>query len=100
MFADNMQVEGIHTGPFTGGYTDGNTVRRKRDRSIVKPEILYCPHKLYEVWDGKYELIEEDDLELLEKWSRDPRKKRFQVSISTFESKPAKAGECDMCDAR
>jgi len=29
------------------------------------------------VGDGKYELMEEDDLELLEMWSRDPRKERF-----------------------
>jgi len=46
-----------------------------------------------------YELIEEGDFKLLEKRGCDPGKKRFQISASTLEHKPAKARECNMCHA-
>ena len=69
-------------------------VQTESDRDSVEPEV--SSYKLLEVRYGIGGLIEEKDLKLLQERNGDPRKKSFQVSISTLESKPAEVRECDV----
>ena len=64
------------------------------ERDSLEPEIS-CDHRLLEVWNGISQLIDEIDLNLLEERDGDPRKKRFQVSVSTSEPKPTEVRKCD-----
>jgi hypothetical protein len=54
-------------------------------------------HKLQEMWDGKRELLEEENLEPLEARGGHPTNNRFQISVNALEPKPAKVRECDGC---
>jgi hypothetical protein len=46
------------------------------------------------------QLVKENDLEHLEDRGGHPRKECFQVSASTFKSKPMKVGKSDVCNDR
>src|ERR1700679_1500200 len=67
---------------------------------VAEPEVrsLCCVHKLQEMWDGKRELHEEEDVEFLKTRGRHPTNNRFQISFNAFEPKPAKVRKCDGCN--
>jgi len=43
-----------------------NSLGNELEFGTVEPEILCCVHKLQEAWNGKCELVEEGNFELLE----------------------------------
>src|SRR6266705_845643 len=54
-----------------------NFVTGEIELGVAEPEVLCCVHKLREMWDGKCELLEEGDLELLKTRGNHPRNNRF-----------------------
>ena len=54
-----------------------NSLARKVELGTVEPEVFCSPDELQELWKGKRELIEVDNLEILEARSGDPTKNRF-----------------------
>jgi hypothetical protein len=66
----------------------------------VEPEILCCIHKLQKTWDGKHELVEEENPEFLEARGGDPRNECFQVSANTIKPETVKVRKCDGRDGR
>src|ERR1700674_877731 len=61
----------------TGIYLHINILVKELELAVAEPEVLCCIHKLHEVRDGKCELLEEKDLELLEARGRDPANNCF-----------------------
>src|SRR6266403_255910 len=70
---------------------------RKLGRSAAQPKAFCSAHKLFEMWDRKRELIEEQDLKLLKARGRHSMNNSFQVSADALEPKPAKVRKCEAC---
>src|SRR6266567_9197749 len=49
-----------------------NSLVVKAELGMVEPEGFCSPHELHELWNGKRELLEVDNLEILEARSGDP----------------------------
>jgi hypothetical protein len=62
----------------------------------IEHEVFYRVHKLQETWDGKRELLVENNVEPLEARSGDPTSNRFQVNVNgdISEQKPSKVRKC------
>jgi hypothetical protein len=73
-----------------------NVVAKELELATAEPEVLCCVHKLQEKWDGKGEVLEEQNFELLEARGGDPTNKRFQVGGDTSEKKLAEVRKCDL----
>src|SRR6266852_6816097 len=82
--AINPYKKGIRVG-FTGSHPHINFLVLEHDIGSVEPEVLRCVHKLWEMWNGKRELLEEPNLQFFEARGRDPRNNRFQVSTNASE---------------
>jgi len=87
--AINRYKEGIPVGP-TERHQYMDFLALELDHGIVEPEVLCCVHKLRETWNGKRELLEEQNLQVFEARGRDPTNNRFQVSANAFEPEEAK----------
>jgi len=96
MSAENFDSQGCHPGS-TGKNSRVNTLLMEDKNGAVELEVLGCDQKLLEVWNIKFELVEECNMECLDKRGRDLRKKRFQVSASTAERKPTEGRQYDAC---
>ena len=83
MPALDIYDEGIRLGLFTGIDVYINSLVIEPEFGAVEPEVICCVHKPQETWDGKHELVEELDLELLEARGGDLMNKCFQVSAYT-----------------
>jgi hypothetical protein len=98
--AVDTYVKGIHLGLvlglLTGIYLHINKLVKELEPAVAEPEVLRRVHKLHEVRDGKGELLEEEDLELLEARGRYPTNNCFHVSADASEPKVAKVRKCDM----
>src|SRR6267154_4566990 len=70
---------------------------RELEHGSVEPEVLCSPQKLQEVWNGKLELVEEANLQLLEAWGGDTTNNRFRISVNSLQCKRAKVGKRDVC---
>src|SRR5258708_7784296 len=82
--------QGIRLGRLTGIHSYVNVVVREHEIGTAEPEVLCCVHKLQETRNGKRELVEEGNFELLEERGSDPRNNRFHVGAGTSEHKHTK----------
>jgi hypothetical protein len=73
-----------------------NMIVKELEPAVAEPEVLCRVHELHEVRDGKGELLEEEDLELLEARGRDPTNNCFHVSTDASEPKVAEVRKCYM----
>jgi len=87
-------AKGIHLLPM-GIDRHINFLVRETESGTVESEVLCSVHKLQKAWDGKRQLVEEVDLELLEARGGDPKNNRFQVSTNTVKLEMAKVRKCD-----
>jgi hypothetical protein len=92
--AEDIYIKGMHLGP-TGIHPHRDSLRVELEGGTVEPEVLCCVHKLQETWDGKHELVEEEDFKLLKARCGDPTNKCLQVSANTLEQEPVKVREYD-----
>src|SRR6266566_2140295 len=90
---------GLVIGLLTGIYIHINMLIKELELAVAEPEVLCRVHKLHEVRDGKGELLEEEDLELLEARGRDPTNKCIDVTADASEPKVAEVRKCDMSQA-
>src|SRR6266576_1589377 len=54
-----------------------NSLAVRAELGTVEPEVFCSPHELHELWNGKCELLEVANLEILEARGGDPTKNRF-----------------------
>src|SRR5258707_2175594 len=96
--AVDTYVKGMHFGLdlLTGIYLHVNMLVRELEFGLAEPQVLRRVYKLYEVWDGKGELLEEEHLELLELRCSDLTNNCFQVSASASEPEVAEIRKYDM----
>jgi hypothetical protein len=83
-----------------GIHSTSTSSLEQTEHGVAEPEVLSCIHKLQEMWDGKRELLEEEDLESLKARGGHPTNNLFQISVNTLEQKPAKVRKCDGCNDR
>jgi hypothetical protein len=98
--AVNNDTKIIHGGLFMRIHLNANVLVRELEFGSLESEVICCAHKVQKVWDGKRELVEDLNLELLEARCRNSIKKFFQVSCNTFEPETAKIRKSDGCRDR
>jgi len=78
VLAVNVYGKGVHwhIGP-RGIDLRVNSVVGKAELGTVEPDVVCPRHELQELWNGKRELLEVANLEILEARSGDPTKNRF-----------------------
>ena len=64
-----------------------NSLAVKVELGTIEPEGFCSPHELQELWNGKRELLEVENLEILEARSGDPTKNSFCISANSLECK-------------
>jgi hypothetical protein len=74
-----------------------NVLAVKVESGSVEPEVFCSPRKLQELWNGKRELLEVANLEILEARGGDPTKNCFRVCAHSLEAKCAKVRKRDVC---
>jgi hypothetical protein len=94
MRAVGIYGKDIRLGLLTGINLHKNLRPEEFELGTIEPEVLYCVYKLRETWDGKRELLVEDNVEPLEARSGDPTSNHFHVSGNTSEQKPSKVRKC------
>jgi hypothetical protein len=90
----------ICIGPLIGVHLHIDSLARELELDALKPEVLCSVHRVQETGDGKCDLVEEENINLLEARGGDPKNKSFQISALTSELKPAKVRKCDGCHNR
>ena len=93
-----MYVKGIHfsLSLLTGIYLHINMLVRELEFGLAEPQVLCRVYKLYEVWDGKGELLKEEHLELLEVWGSDLMNNCFHISANALEPEVAEVRKNNM----
>ncbi|KAF8469433.1 hypothetical protein DFH94DRAFT_773868 [Russula ochroleuca] len=87
----------IRLGLLAGIETHVNVFTGEPETSTVGLEVLCCVHKLQEPWNGKRELLEERNEDLLEARGGDSTNNCFQVSTNSLERKVTKVRKGDVC---
>jgi len=95
--AEDTYLKGIFLDLLIGIHLHMYFVSGEIESSTAKPEVFDSAHKLQEMWNGKRELVEKRDLELLEVRGGGPMNNRFQVSANALKHKPAKVSKCEVC---
>jgi hypothetical protein len=75
-----------------------DSLPREPEYGTLKRGVFCCVRKLQEMWDGKRELVEKLNLDLLEARGGDLMNKCFQVNVNTSVPDTAEVRECDGCD--
>jgi hypothetical protein len=91
--------KGVHLGLLTRIHLHNSVIVGKLEFGTLEREILCCVHKLQQTRDGKRELVEKENSQLLETRgaSGDPMNKCFQVRPNTSELQMVKVMKCDGC---
>ena len=84
----------IHPSPHMGVRHHIYITLKENECCSVQSKVPYNVHKLVQEPDGTGMLFKEINFELLEERNGDLRKKRFQVSASALEPKPAEVRKC------
>jgi len=100
VFAGNLRLEGRFYSVITGIHLYFKGIPKESKHGHAKSEVLCCTQELKEVWNGKVELMEELDVEVVKERHCHLRKNRFQVSAGTPEPKLAKVRKCNISDDR
>jgi hypothetical protein len=85
---------------FAGNDIHIDSLPGESEYGTLKREVFCCVQKLQETWDGKHELVEILNLDLLKTRGGDPMNKCVQVSATTSVPETVKVRECDGCDDR
>jgi len=74
-----------------------NSLIRELELDTVEFETLCCVQKLYEMWKGRHDLIEELNCQLFKARGGDPTNNRFQVRANAAKMKQAEVRKCNGC---
>ena len=89
--------KGVHLCLLTRIHLRNSVIVGKLEFGTLEREILCCVHKLQQTRDGKRELVEKENSQLLETRGGDPMNKCFQVRPNTSELQMVKVMKCDGC---